>query len=228
MKEQLQKYFDSIDALSLRERVTLFGAISLVLMVLLQIALIDPVLSRRIAILAQVAQQEDETKAIQIQIQGLVRPDQQDPNALNREKLKQLREQLAQIDRQLEVRQKQFVDPHEMAQMLERMVKKDGKLQLLSLRNLPSARLSEAGSGAAAAGAGSAPRAPGARELFRHTVELSVRGSYFDLLEYLAALERLPEQVFWEGIELSVAQYPQSVLKLTVYTLSPSKSWLTV
>ncbi len=228
MKEQLQKYFESIDALSLRERVTLFGAISLVLMVLLQVALLNPVLSQRIAISAQVAQQEDETRAIQIQIQGLARPDRQDPNALNREKLKQLREQLAQIDRQLEVRQKQFVAPQEMALMLERMVEKNRKLQLLSLRNMPVARLSEAGSGAAAASAGAAPRAAGARELFRHTVELSVRGSYFDLLEYLAALERLPEQVFWEGIELSVTQYPQSVLKLTVYTLSPSKSWLTV
>ena len=34
--------------------------------------------------------------------------------------------------------------------------------------------------------------------------------------------------VFWDGFELNVVQYPQSVLKLTVYTLSPEKSWLTV
>jgi MSHA biogenesis protein MshJ len=227
MKEQLQRYLESIDALSLRERILFFGAVSLVLMAMLQIVLLDPMLSRRNALSALVAQQEDETKAIQIQIQGLVRPSVQDPNERNREKLKQLREELAQVDRQLELRQKQFVSPQEMAVMLEHMVEKNRKLQLLSLHNLPGASLAVPGSGPAAA-AGAPARPAGARELFRHTVELSLKGSYFDLLDYLAALERLPQQVFWEGIELNVEEYPQSVLKLTVYTLSPNKSWLTV
>jgi len=59
-------------------------------------------------------------------------------------------------------------------------------------------------------------------------VELSLRGTYFDLLDYLAALERLPQQVFWDGIELNAAEHPQSVLKLTVYTLSPQRSWMTL
>ena len=78
------------------------------------------------------------------------------------------------------------------------------------------------------------PRAPpragaaGERQVFRHTVELSLKGSYFDLLDYLAALEGMPQRVFWDGFELSVAEYPHSVLKLTIYTLSPEKSWLTV
>ena len=227
MKEQLQRYLESIDTLSARERVMFFGAVSLVLVALLQIFLLDPMLARRNALSAQVAQQDDETKAIQIQIQGLVRPGVQDPDVINREKLKSLRDQLAQIDKQLELRQKQFVAPQAMAAMLGRVVEKNRKLQLLSLRNLPGASLSEPGAAVAAAGA--APGRPaGARELYRHTVELTVRGSYFDLLEYLAALERMPEQVFWDGIELNVAEYPQSVLKLTVYTLSPQKSWLTV
>jgi len=226
MKEQLQRYMESIDALSLRERVTLFGAVSLVLMALLQIALLDPLLSRRNALSAQIAQHEDDAKAVQIQIQGLVRSSAEDPDQANREKLKQLRAQLGQIDSQLEARQKQFVAPQEMALMLERMVEKNRKLQLLSLRNLPGTNLSAAGAGTAAPGA--AARAPGQGELFRHTVELSLRGTYFDLLDYLAALERLPQQVFWDAVELSAAQYPQSVLKLTVYTLSPQRSWMTL
>ena len=225
MKEQLQKYMESIDALSLRERVTLFGAVSLVLVALLQIALLDPMLLRRNALSAQISQQEDEARAIQIQIQGLVRSSVQDPDAANREKLKRLRADLAQVDQQLEARQKQFVAPQQMAAMLERIVEKNQRLQLLSLRNLPGTNLSEPKTGAAPS---AAARAPGQQELYRHTVELSLQGTYFDLLDYLAALEKLPQQVFWDGVELNVAQYPQSVLKLTVYTLSPQKSWLTL
>jgi MSHA biogenesis protein MshJ len=227
MKQLLQKYADSIDAMALRERAMFFGAVALVLMTLLQVFLLNPVLSRRNQLSAQIVQQEDETKALQAQIQVLVRSNVQDQDALNRDKLKGLREQMARLDRQFEEQQKQFVPPEKMAAMLENMVAKNRKLQLLSLGNLPSTVLF-AGAGAPTAAAGGRAKASGAREVFRHTVELSVKGSYFDLLDYLAALERMPQRVFWDGFELSVAQYPQSVLKLTIYTLSPEKSWLTV
>ncbi len=227
MKQLLQKYADGIDAMALRERAMFFGAVALVLMTLLQAFLLSPVLSRRNQLSAQIAQQEDETKAIQAQIQTLVRPSVPDQDALNRDRLKSLREQMAQLDRQFEQQQKQFVAPEKMTAMLENMIGKNRKLQLISLRNLPGTGLSP-GAGAPTGAAGGPAQAGGAREVFRHTVELSVRGSYFDLLDYLAALERMPQRVFWDGFELSVAQYPQSVLKLTIYTLSPEKSWLTV
>jgi MSHA biogenesis protein MshJ len=226
MKLRLQKYAEGIDAMALRERAMFFGAVALVLMTMLQVFLLNPVLSRRNQLSAQIAQQEDETKAIQARIQALVRPKVPDQDALNRDRLKSLREQMAQLERQFEQQQKQFVAPEKMASMLESMIGKNRKLQLITLRTLPGTGLSS-GAGASA-GAGGRAQAGGAREVFRHTVELSVRGSYFDLLDYLAALERMPQRVFWDGFELSVAQYPQSVLKLTIYTLSPDKSWLTV
>jgi MSHA biogenesis protein MshJ len=227
MKRRLQQYADGIDAMALRERAMFFGAVALVLMTLLQVFLLNPVLSRRNQLSAQIAQQEDETKAIQAQTQTLIRPNLQDPNELNRDRLKSLREQMAQLDRQFEQQQKQFVAPEKMVAVLENMIVSNRKLQLLSLRNLPGTGLSQ-GAGAPAGAADGRARAGGAREIYRHTVELSVGGSYFDLLDYLAALERMPQRVFWDGFELSVAQYPQSVLKLTIYTLSPGKSWLAV
>ena len=227
MKQLLQRYADSIDAMALRERVMFFGAVTLVLMTLLQVFLLNPVLSRRFQLSTQIAQQEDETKAIQAQIQTLVRPAQQDQDEFNRDRLKSLREQMTQLDRQFEQQQLQFVAPEKMVAMIENLLVKNRKLQLVSLRNLPSAGLSP-GAGAASAAAGGQPRAAGERQVFRHTVELSLKGSYFDLLDYLAALEGMPQRVFWDGFELSVAEYPQSVLKLTIYTLSPEKSWLTV
>jgi MSHA biogenesis protein MshJ len=225
MKQLLQRYADSIDAMALRERVLLFSAVALVLVTLLQVFLLNPVLTRRNLLSTQIAQQEDETKAIQAEIQALVRPKVPDQDALNREKINKLRGQMAQLDREFQEQQKQFVPPEKMAAMLQNMVAKNPKLQLLSLRNLPSAALSARAKSGAAPGRA---KAAGTHEVFRHTVEISVEGSYFDLLDYVSALEHMPQRVFWEGLELNVAQYPQSVLKLTVYTLSPGKSWLTV
>lgn len=225
--QRLQKYADSVDSMALSERTMFFGAVALVLMTLLQVFLLNPVLSQRNQLSAQIAQQQDETKAIQARIQSLVRPDLPDQDALNRAKLKSLREQMAQLERQFEEQQRQFVAPGKMAAMLENMIAKNRKLQLLSLRNLAGDGVPETGAVAPASAAGGGARAGGGREVFRHTVELSIKGSYFDLLDYLATLERMPEHLFWDGFELT-AQYPQSVLKLTIYTLSPEKSWLTV
>ncbi len=227
MKQLLQRYADSIDAMALRERVMFFGAVALVLMTLLQVFLLTPVLSRRFQLSTQIAQQEDETKAIQAQIQALVRPKLQDQDELNRDRLKSLREQMTQLDRQFEQQQLQFVAPEKMVAMIENLIVENRKLQLISLRNLPSTGLSP-GAGAPSGAAGGQARAADERQVFRHTVELSLKGSYFDLLEYIAALEGMQQRVFWDGFELSVAEYPQSVLKLTIYTLSPEKSWLTV
>ena len=232
MIQTLQKYAEGIDAMALRERAMFFAAVALVLMTLLQVFLLDPMLSRRNQLSAQIAQQEEEAKAILAQIQTLIRPDAPDLDALNREKLKGLREQMAQLDRQFEQQQKQYVAPGRMAAVLENMIVKNRKLTLLSLRNLPPTSLAQAAAGAVAApaagAAGGKAQAPAAPEMFRHAVELSVSGGYFDLLEYLDVLEHMPQHLFWDGFELRVTQYPQSVLTLTIYTLSPEKSWLSV
>jgi MSHA biogenesis protein MshJ len=62
--------------------------------------------------------------------------------------------------------------------------------------------------------------------LYRHGVELSVEGSYADLLSYLQALEALPQQLLWGNLELKVEQYPRVVLTLRLYTLSLASAWV--
>jgi MSHA biogenesis protein MshJ len=228
MKQQLQKYADGIDAMALRERAMFFGAVALVVMTLLQVFMLEPVLSRRNQLSAQIAQQDDETKAILAKIQTLIRPDAPDQDAINRDKRMSLRAQMEQLDRQFEQQQRQFVAPGKIAALLESMIVKNRKLKLISLRNLPPKSMADAVAGTPPAAAGAQARTPGAREVFRHAVELNLSGGYFDLLDYLDSLEHLPQQLFWDGFELRVAQYPQSVLTLTIYTLSPEKSWLTV
>jgi MSHA biogenesis protein MshJ len=64
--------------------------------------------------------------------------------------------------------------------------------------------------------------------LFRHGIELTVSGAYLDLYEYLRTLERLPAQLYWGRAELSVSEYPSITLKLTLYTVSFDRAWLTV
>jgi len=72
-----------------------------------------------------------------------------------------------------------------------------------------------------------APAAPQEPELlYRHGVELTVRGSYLDLVDYMNTLESLPTQLFWGKAQLQVEQYPTVRLTLTLYTMSLDDQWM--
>ncbi|HEX5364876.1 MAG TPA: agglutinin biogenesis protein, partial [Gallionella sp.] len=66
------------------------------------------------------------------------------------------------------------------------------------------------------------------RLIFRHAVQITVRGSYLELLNYLAALEKLPTQMLWGEVKFAVERHPDAVLTVTLSTLSMDKTWLSV
>ena len=76
-------------------------------------------------------------------------------------------------------------------------------------------------------GAKPAPKDP-ERTIYQHSVEITLQGSYPDLLEYLAQLEKLSWQMFWGRISVDTEQYPRLRVTLTVQTLSLNKAWLIV
>ena len=204
-----------IDAMSLRERALVFGAGALVLVALAKIVLIDPELVRQRTTSRITQQNRIEMRAVQTQIQTLARERNADPNAPLRERIAALKKQIALNDTEIDNEQRRFTSPERMRDMLEEMVLGQRGLTLLELNTIPAAEVT------AAAG-------PMPRKVYRHGVELTVQGSYRDLYAYLNALEDLPTQLYWGGAELVVGQYPQSSLKLIVYTLSVDQAWMVV
>jgi len=115
-----------------------------------------------------------------------------------------------------------------MADLLRQVLSRNANLQLLALQTLPVTPLLEKENAGhdAAVPAVSAPVL--GKQIFKHGVELTVRGNYLDLLQYLTSLERLPTQMFWGKVKMQVVQYPAAELTLTLYTLSLDKIWLQV
>lgn len=56
--------------------------------------------------------------------------------------------------------------------------------------------------------------------VYKHSVELSIEGGYFAVLDYLKALENMPWQFYWEGMDYVVDDYPNAKVTLEVFTLS--------
>lgn len=236
MKRQWLKLADRIDAMSLRERVMVFVMLAAIVVALVNALLLDPLLAKQTRLSQQLKQDEARMAAIQAQTMALAQGRGNDPDAANRARLQALKQQVAQMDEELRSLQKGLVRPENMAQLLEDMLKRDGRLQLVSLKTLPASDV--AGSGApkekplaasqTSSGKGGGGAVAEAGRVYRHGVELAVRGSYADLLGYLAQVEKLPWQMFWGEAKLNVEEYPKATLTLTLYTLSLDKAWLAI
>ena len=169
-----------------------------------------------------------------------------DPDAFNRSRLAQTKQELTAVSERLARFEAGMVPPARMQAFLQGLLAKNQAIELLGLKTLPvtpvgpppAADKTEAAAGATAqmakdpakdkaVQAGAAPAAAD-EGIYQHGIEIRLAGSYNDLLNYLAELERMPQRVMWNSVSLTVEKYPRNVMVLRVYTLSLDKNWLVV
>lgn len=209
-----------IDDLSLRERVLIFLAAAFVVISLVDLMLLEPLFAKKKVLTAQVVQRQEKMKELQAKMESLLQAKRTEVHSPVRVRLAQLKQELHEQDNYLQSHRDHLVDPNEMAGLLQQVLNKNGKLQLLALKTLPVSLLIEKPQ--------VATDNDGQKQIYKHGVQITVRGGYLDLLRYITALEKLPVQMFWGEMSLTVEQYPDSVLALTLYTLSLDKTWLAV
>ena len=216
--------------MSLRERALIFLMAAVILVVLVNAMLLDPQFARQKQLSQKIAAEQAQIAAIQDDIQQKVRARGNDPDAALRQQLAHLQQQSGQLRGALEDTRKALVAPEKMPALLEAILRRDGRLQLLSLTTLPVADLAEhapaeskAGAAVHAAAAGAAS---GIGSIYRHGVEITVAGTYPDMVHYMAQLEAMPWQLYWGKANLQVESWPQARLTLTLFTLSLDKKWI--
>ncbi|MBU0689266.1 MAG: type II secretion system protein M [Gammaproteobacteria bacterium] len=222
MKERWDQLVAKIDAMSLRERALVFAAVAFALVAIIDSFFMNPLLQQQKRLSSQVVQQQEKMKEIQGQLAALLQAKQANKDAPQRERISQLREQIAQGDAFLRETQDKLVPPERMAHLLEQVLAKNGRLQLVSLETLQVSNFIEE------AVKNPQPQTEVGKQIYKHGVKIAVRGSYADLTQYLQMLEKLPTQMFWGMAKLNVVKYPEAELTLTLYTLSLDKTWLQV
>jgi MSHA biogenesis protein MshJ len=189
----------------------------------------DPLLREQARLRAQVAQQRVAVAGVDVQITTLVDAFARDPDTASRQRLATAKAETRRLGDSLASMQKGLVAPEQMAPLLQRILRANGRLQLVALATLPVTAVggpppSAVPPAAAPAAAAPAPAVTGL--LYRHGVQVTVRGSYGDMIDYMAALERLPTQLFWGQAQLAVEDYPRAQVTLTLYTLSLDRKWM--
>ncbi len=213
MKQRLIALRNQIDARSVRERVMLFACAAALIVFLVWSAMLSPLLARQASLRAEISQQRNNMMGIDAEITATVLASRNDPDAQARAQLAELKAQTGALNAQLRTMQTRLVPPDRMGPVLETILRSHGRLRLVGLKTAPVSPLIE--------------NDP-AKGIFRHGVEVTVRGNYLDLVNYMSALEAMPAQLFWARASLDVEEYPNARLTLTLFTLSLDEKWMTL
>ena len=233
MKSEWKKYAAKIDAMSLRERISLFGGLLLVIVYIAFMVFIDPAQQRKKVVSAELEKQRAEMQVLQIQIADLAAK-RGDPDAANLARRNGLGEQIAGIEVSLKDMNQTLVPAQNMKALLQEMLTHQPRLQLVALKTLPVTPLvekkekAEKTDAANAAAPAPANTPPVESNVFKHGVEITLQGSYADLYEYLTRVEKLQWRMFWSRASLNAEDSPRLKLTVTIYTLSLDKAWLVV
>lgn len=227
MKQSWGKLASRFDTLKPRERMMVFAAGVAIIAGLGFVLAIDGALAKHKIVAANAGKHRINLAQMQKQNAELSRLLAQDPDVEGRKHIDDLRRQLGGYDTELRGVQQGLVPPNRMAKVLEDMLSRNSHVRLVKLRTLPVVALVETAGGAAERAAAKSP-APAKNLVYKHGIELTVEGSYLDLLEYQARLEKLPWRMFFARTSVNSVDYPRVLMTITLYTLSLEEAWLVV
>ena len=228
IKQRVLDVAARMDALSLRERGMVFGATIAVLAFAGHTFVLTPQDAKQAALRTQIEQQQAASTAIDAEITARVEGSRIDPDAQSRTRLNTMQQEMGQLGSELLALEHGLVPPERMGPLVEGILRANGRLKLVSMRTLPAEPL-------AAPTAPSAPAAPATPSpaaggdvplLYRHGVEVTVRGNYLDMVDYMSTLDAMPTRMFWGRAQLDVDTYPTARLTLTLHTLSLDRQWM--
>ncbi len=216
------------EAMSLRERGLIVVAVLAVGILSWDTLLMEPLRNQR---------QSLESELATAGAEGLMAQsaDLSDPRQVNLQKAAELQKQLQEIDSRIADTASGFVSSQRMIEVLNDVLDRQGRLDLVSIRNLPVESLipaqqdQTAAEGAAPAEAvpTEEPTGPGLPP-YVHAIEIVIDGQYADILDYLQSLEALPWKFRWGSLDLNTTGYPRNRVRIVLSTLSLDSTWLGV
>jgi MSHA biogenesis protein MshJ len=216
---------EKIGQRSRREQLLLLAALLVVIIAPWYSFVAKPLLVKTHTLRQQIASTEEKNVQLQLQKSEVMVRHQADPDLENRRRLEQLQAEIQQSDFRLQQMTLGLIPPKEMAQVLEKVLQREGRLQLIKLENLPAVALVPvSGQG------GGTDESPGVVLLraYQHGLRLEFEGSYLEAVAYLQQLEALPYRFIWDELEVEVLTHPTARIVINVHTLSLQKGWIGV
>jgi MSHA biogenesis protein MshJ len=199
----------------------ILAALLALVWMLFEALLLTPMLQKQKLYRQEISAKQQQVVSLQAQQAATRQTSLVDPDAGNKDRLAELQQNMTRMDDDLRAAQRQLISPDRMPKVLESVLQKDRQVRLVALATLPVSGLMDGVAGSKEL------KAP-VSGIYKHGFEVTLEGSYPDLMRYVTALEASPWGMLWGEISLQAGVYPLSSLKLTLYTLSLDQAWLSI
>ncbi len=230
---QWQQLLAKFEALNERERWLVFLAGAVAICALLNMLLISPITSEQSTLKGEINQSQTQLAAMSDQLNAFAHNPLVGVDEQNAQKIAQLKTEIQQQNKILANKQHELISPDNMPKVLSGLLQKNTGVRLITMKTLATERVllndkNEIVAEASGDAASAQSIANGHVLLYKHGLEMTITGEYFDLMRYVQTLEHLPMRVMWSKADLHAKAYPQNELTITVYTLSLDKTWLSI
>lgn len=228
--DRLKQLQQRIDELNIKERGLIMLAAILCCYMLWDSYLIMPQAEETRQMQGRITNLNKQILALRQQSAAIVTRSSEDPDAENKKKLEQLKDQHSIADKALNEATEHLIPSELMSRVLEDVLLKSSNLRFVSMKGLGVTPLIQPGE----AGDSRATTTQSDKEektvigAFKHGLQISFEGEYMDVLAYLQALEALDWSFFWHSVDYKVGEYPRATVTVTVYTLSLQDGWIDV
>lgn len=152
----------------------------------------------------------------------------EDPNAELQRGIDAVRTRIDAQNKRLAALTVDLIPPEKMADVLREVLNQRRELQLIALQNEPAtyAFMPREKTDKTADETDQADSEHAPVVVYRHGLTLQLKGRYFEIVNYLQALEQLPWHFYWEKLDYKVDKYPEADVTLRIYTLSNREGWI--
>lgn len=203
-------------ALSQREKVlTLVSGLALIILVGFTF-FIEPAMKALATNKTELAAEVMKRQTLNAQLELYTEALATDPNAEIRAEQATLLEQKSAMEMTFADELEELVTPAEMVMLVEQVFKHAGNLKLMEMSSLAPVSVFEGNEEMENV------------DLFQHGVQMTFSGRYFDVKDFVEALESQTKQFYWRGVDYQVTAYPLAEVSVEVYTLSTEKAFIGV
>lgn len=221
MRDKWQLLLEKFAALNTRERMLILLAIFAMAYQFADLVILDHQFEEIQQLNSAMANDNAAIVRLNTELNALSRRAQDDPNTKLREQIQAVRDEVAALQSRLKDATGELISPQDMARFLEQLLVQESQLTMLRLQTLDVKPL-------LAGGADTTSSPLQQPVLHRHGFAIEFSGSYLATLNYLEALESLPWRIFWDSVSYEVLDYPKSIVRLKLHTLSLSEDWIGV
>ena len=221
MQASWQRMLEKFAALNARERMLILIAIFAVCYQLADMVILDRQFQQIEQLNRAMTQDNQAINRVSMELNALASRVHDDPNRELRRQIEEERSRVQALQLRLQEATGDLISPQDMARFLEQLLVQEQPLTMLRLRTLDVEPL-------LTADAERVDATSSGLVLHRHGFEIEFSGGYLATLRYMKSLEALPWRFFWDSVDYRVLDYPSSVVRLKLHTLSLSEDWIGV